>query len=78
LLICVFFVVFRDLEECGVQHTHSNKKIIGTSEAENEMTSRAMKEVFDLEQHSQHPANCFAAVEVRSSKKKKLFKLLRN
>ena len=60
------FVSFRDSEECGVQHTHSNKMIIGTSEAENEMTSRAMKEVFDLGQYSQHPANCFAAVEVRT------------
>ena len=56
------------IEECGVQHTHSNKMIIGTSEAENEMTSRAMKEVFDLGQYSQHPANCFAAVEVRTAK----------
>jgi hypothetical protein len=37
--------------------------IIGTSEAENEMTSRAMKEVFDLGQYSQQPANCFAAAD---------------
>ena len=58
------FVSFHDLEECGVQHTHNNKMIIGTSEAENEMTSRAMKEVFYLGQYSQQPANCFAAVEV--------------
>ncbi|XP_028390617.1 DNA excision repair protein ERCC-6-like 2 isoform X2 [Dendronephthya gigantea] len=51
------------LEDCGVRHTHSNKIIIGSSEAENAMTSRAMKEVFDLGQCSQQPANCFAAIE---------------
>ena len=56
-----------NLEDCGVQHTHSNKMIIGSSETENEMTSRAMKEVFYLGQYSQQPANCFAAVEVRTS-----------
>ena len=47
-----------------MKHTHSNKSIIGTSRAENEMTSRAIKEVFELGQYSQQPANCFAAVEV--------------
>ena len=59
--------VFCNSEECGIQHTHSNKIIIGTSEAENEMTSRAMKEVFYLGQYSQQPANCFGAVEVRTN-----------
>ena len=57
-----YFLLF--LVDCGVQHTHSNTSRIGTSRAEKEMTSRAMKEVFELGQFSQQPANCFVAIEV--------------
>ena len=52
------------LEQCGVRHTCNNKMVVGSSEAEKAMSSRAIKEVFELKQFSQQPANCFAALEV--------------
>ncbi|XP_013393762.1 DNA excision repair protein ERCC-6-like 2 isoform X1 [Lingula anatina] len=47
------------LEHCGVVHTHQNKKVVGTSKAEDHMSRCAMKDVFELHQNSQEPAiNC--------------------
>ncbi|KAL3868004.1 hypothetical protein ACJMK2_040844 [Sinanodonta woodiana] len=43
-------------ENCGVLHTHQNKKIVGGSRAEDHMTRCAMIDVYELHQNSQLPA----------------------
>ncbi len=44
------------LAHCGVVHTHQNKRLAGTSRAENHMTRCAIQDVYELHQHSQIPA----------------------
>lgn len=49
-----------DLLLGGLQHvsyTHSNQKIVGSSRAEDRLSRAAVRDVFELKQHSQFPAN---------------------
>lgn len=44
----------------GLQHvtyTHSNQKIVGSSRAEDRLSRAAVRDVFELNKHSQIPAN---------------------
>ncbi|XP_060073499.1 DNA excision repair protein ERCC-6-like 2 [Ylistrum balloti] len=43
-------------EKCGVIHVHQNKKVIGSSKAEDHMTKCAIQDVYELHQNSQIPA----------------------
>ncbi|XP_067269700.1 DNA excision repair protein ERCC-6-like 2 isoform X2 [Pseudorasbora parva] len=46
----------------GLQHvsyTHSNQKVVGSSRAEDRLSRAAVRDVFELNKHSQLPANCF-------------------
>ncbi|XP_072927494.1 DNA excision repair protein ERCC-6-like 2 isoform X1 [Hemitrygon akajei] len=44
-----------DVEE--VAFIHSNQRVVGSSKAENQMTHTAIRDVFELKQYSQVPAN---------------------
>ncbi|XP_048339088.1 DNA excision repair protein ERCC-6-like 2 isoform X2 [Sphaerodactylus townsendi] len=48
-----------------VSYVHSNQKVVGSSKAENQMSRWAVRDVFELQQFSQIPAN----IAVCSSKK---------
>jgi len=44
----------------GLQHvsyTHSNQKVVGSSRAEDRLSRAAVRDVFELNKHSQLPAN---------------------
>ncbi|XP_053323486.1 DNA excision repair protein ERCC-6-like 2 isoform X2 [Spea bombifrons] len=41
----------------GVAYIHSNQNVVGSSKAENHMSRRAVRDVFELNQFSQLPAN---------------------
>uniref|UniRef100_A0A8C4RZX1 Excision repair cross-complementation group 6-like 2 n=1 Tax=Erpetoichthys calabaricus TaxID=27687 RepID=A0A8C4RZX1_ERPCA len=41
----------------GVVYTHSNQHIVGSSKAENQMSRSALRDVFELNQYTQMPAN---------------------
>lgn len=54
-----------------VSYVHSNQNVVGSSKAENQMSRWAVRDVFELQQFSQLPAN----VAVYSPKvKRRLFK----
>ncbi|XP_076859719.1 DNA excision repair protein ERCC-6-like 2 isoform X2 [Brachyhypopomus gauderio] len=40
-----------------VRYTHSNQKVVGSSKMENHLSHAALRDVFDLNKHSQLPAN---------------------
>ncbi|KAL7828409.1 hypothetical protein SRHO_G00320430 [Serrasalmus rhombeus] len=40
-----------------VSYTHSNQKVVGSSRAENRLSRAAVRDVFELNKHSQLPAN---------------------
>ncbi|XP_066500418.1 DNA excision repair protein ERCC-6-like 2 [Hoplias malabaricus] len=40
-----------------VTYTHSNQKVVGSSKAENRLSRAALRDVFELNKHSQLPAN---------------------
>lgn len=41
-----------------MSYTHSNQKVVGSSRAENHLSRAAFRDVFELNKHSQLPANC--------------------
>ena len=47
---------FEFSENCGVVHTHDNRRIVGRSNAEDYMSRCAIQEVYELHQNSQEPA----------------------
>lgn len=49
------FVLAGGLQE--VSYTHSNQKVVGSSRAENHLSRAAVQDVFELNKHSQLPAN---------------------
>lgn len=55
LFLC--FVLVGGLQE--VSYTHSNQKVVGSSRAENRLSRAALRDVFELNKHSQLPANHF-------------------
>ncbi|XP_044166630.1 DNA excision repair protein ERCC-6-like 2 isoform X4 [Acropora millepora] len=50
-------------ESCGVRYTHANRHVVGPSKAEDHMSKQALKDVFELKQFSQQPANCLPTLE---------------
>ncbi len=53
-------------EECGVVHTHDNRKVIGASRIEDHVSRCAIEDVYDKQQLSQVPAiQCDPLSEVR-------------
>lgn len=61
---CINGVLFFFVESCGVRYTHANRHVVGPSKAEDHMSKQALKDVFELQQFSQQPANCLPALEV--------------
>ena len=58
--------VFVFTGECGVVHTHENRKVIGSSKVEDHVTRCAIQDVYELHQYSQEPAiQCNPLSEVR-------------
>ncbi|KAL6458822.1 hypothetical protein MHYP_G00322940 [Metynnis hypsauchen] len=50
-----FAAIRGNLQE--VSYTHSNQKVVGSSRAENRLSRAALRDVFELNKHSQLPAN---------------------
>ncbi|XP_002737975.2 DNA excision repair protein ERCC-6-like 2 [Saccoglossus kowalevskii] len=46
------------LKECGANYIHSNMAVVGGSRVEHHVSKCAIKDVYELEQYSQMPANC--------------------
>ena len=47
-------------------HTHENRRIVGGSRVESHMTKAALRDVYELHQHSQQPAaDCEPLYQVR-------------
>uniref|UniRef100_A0A8D2KWJ3 ERCC excision repair 6 like 2 n=1 Tax=Varanus komodoensis TaxID=61221 RepID=A0A8D2KWJ3_VARKO len=53
--LCVSFQKLDDVAE--VSYVHSNQTVVGSSKAENQMSRWAVRDVFELKQFSQLPAN---------------------
>ncbi|XP_069481800.1 DNA excision repair protein ERCC-6-like 2 isoform X2 [Ambystoma mexicanum] len=49
-----------------VAYVHSNQNVVGSSKAENHMSRRAVRDVFELKQFSQFPANVAINISQRS------------
>ncbi|XP_072024091.1 uncharacterized protein [Amphiura filiformis] len=45
------------LKECGISYVHSNNRLVGGSKIEDHVSNAAIHDVFEMDQHSQEPAN---------------------
>ncbi|KAI4901921.1 hypothetical protein NFI96_015035, partial [Prochilodus magdalenae] len=50
-----------------VSYTHSNQKVVGSSRAENRLSRAALRDVFELNKHSQLPANHLCDITEKQS-----------
>ena len=53
----MYFINWIITEECGVDFIHSNLKIVGGSRVEDHVSKIAVRDVYELFQNSQQPAN---------------------
>ncbi|KAJ8306299.1 hypothetical protein KUTeg_016844 [Tegillarca granosa] len=50
------YLLTSEHNHCGVLHVHENRKVVGSSKAEDHMSKCAIQDVYELHQNLQIPA----------------------